>query len=156
MRREQFSPDITNVAWLDDDDDPSKPTLTVGFDGSASSLRDRLLDTDGELLESEAIDVSFRLQGRHDDPEAAGVVALTSRHTGDYVLELNVDADEILTFVRAARRYGERRNDAGRYHVEIVIDDEPIVTYDKRTLLVYSRDGELLRQHSLIPSGVEI
>ena len=33
---------------------------------------------------------------------------------------------------------------------------ELVAEYEKRTLLVYADDGELLRNHSLIPSGVEI
>jgi hypothetical protein len=30
------------------------------------------------------------------------------------------------------------------------------VEYDKSTFLVYNDEGNLLRQHSLIPSGVEL
>jgi hypothetical protein len=85
------------------------------------------------------------------------VVSVTNRITGDFVLELNEDAEDVLRFVRAARRYGESTDDGdGRYRVEIRVDGEELVVYEKSTFLVYSSDGDLLRSHSLIPSGVEL
>jgi hypothetical protein len=84
------------------------------------------------------------------------VVALTDRVTGDYVLEINVVAEDVLPFITAARRYGEKTGDAARYRLRLLADGDEVAAYEKGTLLVYSSDGELLRQHSLIPSGVEI
>lgn len=83
-------------------------------------------------------------------------MAITNRMTGEFILELNVPAAEILEFVSAARRYAERTDDAVRYRARVVADGEPLADFEKRTLLVYSNEGELLRQQSLIPSGVEI
>lgn len=156
MRREYFSLDVTNVDWVGTDDDPAKPTLTITFEGSETTLRDQLRDADGEILDASETDVNFRLQGSLDDEDSAGVVAVTNRITGDFVCELNVDAEDVFAFITAARRYGEQTDEDARYQAIIRIDDTPIVTYDKETLLVYSEEGELLRQHSLIPSNVEI
>ncbi|MFB6300956.1 MAG: DUF5793 family protein [Halobacteriales archaeon] len=156
MRREYFSLDVTNVDWVDTDTDPAKPTLTITFEGAEATLRDQLKDADGEILEASETDVNFRLQGSLEDEEPAGVVAVTNRITGDFVCELNVDAEDIFAFITAARRYGEQTDDDVRYQAIIQIDGDSIVTYNKQTLLVYSEDGELLRQHSLIPGNVEI
>ena len=82
---------------------------------------------------------------------------MTNRITGDFVLELNEDADDVLTFIRAAREYGHDADaDDGRYRVEVRVDGEEAVAYEKQTFLVYDADGNLLRSHSLIPSGVEL
>lgn len=155
MRREHFNLEVSNVDWIDDGD-PRKPVLSIRFEGDASTLRDRLVDSTDEPLDARDIDITVRLHGSPDDRDADGVVAVTNRITGEYVFELNIGVGEILTFITAARRYGERTEDTARYCARMTADDEEIVAYEKRTLLVYGSDGELLRQHSLIPSGVEI
>jgi hypothetical protein len=156
MRRDYFELDVTNVDWVDEDGEPRKPNVVIEFTGSASELRDRFTDNDGNLLDAEETDVAFRLTDDVDADGASGVVAVTNRITGEFVLELNEDADDVLTFIRAARRYGEATDAEGRYRVEVRIDDEDLVVYEKSTFLVYSEDGDLLRGQSLIPSGIEL
>jgi hypothetical protein len=157
MRRDYFELDVTNVGWVDDGGDPRKPNVVIEFSGSEADLHGRLTDHDGDRLDASQTDAAFRLTDDVDDPDATGVVAVTNRITGDFVLELNEDADDVLRFVRAARRYGESTDDGdGRYRVEIRVDDEQLAVYEKSTFLVYSSDGDLLRGHSLIPSGVEL
>lgn len=120
-------------------------------------LRERLTGTDGDLLSASETDVAFRLQAPLDTPDSTGVVGVTNRTTGDFVLELNEDANDVLKFIRAAREYGRSGDDDdGRYRVELTVEGEPLVTYEKRTFLVYDADGGLLREKSLIPSGVEL
>jgi len=157
MRRDYFELDVSNVDWVDGSGSPEKPNVAIDFAGPADELRDRLTDTTGDLLDAEGTDAAFRLTDDVDDPDASGVVSVTNRITGDFVLELNVDAEDVLRFVRAARRYGESTDDGdGRYRVEIRVDDGELAVYEKSTFLVYSSDGDLLRGHSLIPSGVEL
>lgn len=159
MRREQFDLEISNVDWINGDSDPRLPTLGIHFDGEASTLRDELSKTtdDAESArEPREIDITVRLHGSPDDGKAGGVVAVTDRVTGEYILELHVDADDVLTFITAARRYGEQMDNTARYSVQLSAADGEAGVYEKRTLLVYGDDGELLRQYSLIPSGVEI
>lgn len=156
MRREQYTLDITDVAWIDGDSDPCMPCLRIAFGGDPEALESRLEDARGDALDADEIDVSVRLRGDVDDPETHGIVALTSRVTGDYLLEARVVASDLTTFTRATKRFGEFSDGNSRYRMRLVADREPILEYEKRTLLVYSQDGDLLRPHSLIPSGVEI
>lgn len=155
MRRDSVTLEVANVSWYGDGRDPRQPTLTIHVDDDASTLRERLLDGDVPL-DAGDVDVTFRFQGSPDDADQPGVLALTNRVTGEYLLEVNAGATAVEEFVSAARRYGEHTGDATKYRTRIVADDEPLADLEKRTLLVYSSDGELLRQHSLIPSGVEI
>lgn len=155
MRRDNVDLEVANVAWLAEDAEPRQPTLDVRVDDGASTLRERLLDG-GSALDAGDVDVTFRLHENPDGSDVPGVLAITNRMTGEYLLEVNAVADEVDEFVSAARRYGERTDDSTRYRIRLTVGDESIADLQKRTLLVYSSDGELLRQHSLIPSGVEI
>jgi len=151
MRRDYVT---LNVRHTDEDGD-ERPTAELTFDGPADVLDDRLGDADGDPLEGERIDVAFRFQTGADADAASGVFSLTNRVTGDFVLEVNADADPVLDLVSAARR-GRTDEDEGRYRVVVRRDGENVAVYEKRTLLVYDDEGSLLRQHSLIPSGVEL
>ncbi|MFB6137065.1 MAG: DUF5793 family protein [Halobacteriaceae archaeon] len=160
MRRDDYRVTVEDVAWLGTEDPPTQPTLVVANTGDPARLRDRLDTAEDGTLRTGQIDVSFRLVGSIDD--AAGVLGVTDRLTGDFVLEADIDepgADgaDVLHFVRAARRYGDVGDaEDGRYTLRLDADDEVLATYEKRTLLVYDADGDLLRDHSLIPGGVEL
>jgi len=156
MRRDHFELDVHNVDWVETGDPPVEPQVVIDFNGPRETLTERLTDTEGDLLEASETDVTFRLQNPLDDPNATGVVGVTDRITGDFLLELNEDADDVLRFVRAAREYGQATDDGGRYSVVIRIDGDTVATYSKSTFLVYDANGSLLRSKSLIPSGVEL
>ncbi|WP_257297520.1 DUF5793 family protein [Haloarchaeobius sp. FL176] len=156
MRRDYFTLQVSNVDWVDEDGTPERPTVTISFEGPVATLRERLTGPAGEPLDAAETDVAFRLQTAVDDSDAQGVVSVTNRITGDFVLELNESAGNVLKFIRAARRYGEHAGDEGEYGVHILLDGEEFVSYDKSTFLVYNADGNLLRNQSLIPSGVEL
>lgn len=157
MRRDYFTLDVRGVDWVEAGDEPATPTVVIDFEGPPDEFKQRLIGFDGELLEAEQTDVALRLQSPLEQEESRGVVSVTNRVTGDFVLELNEDAENVLRFIRAARAYGKQADaDEGRYRVRIEIDGEELITYDKSTFLVYDREGNLLRQHSLIPSGIEL
>jgi hypothetical protein len=156
MRRDYFTLDVRNVGGEEEPEEPGIPTVTIDFDGPDDQLTERLTDESGAVLEASDLDVSYRLHGPVDDPDTEGVVAVTNRVTGDFVLELNADAGDVTRFVDAARAYGKDTDDGKRYRVEVTIAGESFATYEKSTLLVYDADGGLLRGHSLIPSGVEL
>jgi hypothetical protein len=157
MRRDHFELAVHNIDWVETDDPPAQPRVVIDFNGPRETLTERLTDAENELLEGEETDVTFRLQDALDAPDATGVVSVTDRVTGDFLLELNEAAADVLRFVRAAREYGKSADDEeGRYSVVLQIDGEPVVTYSKNTFLVYDANGSLLRSKSLIPSGVEL
>lgn len=156
MRRDYFTLDVRNLGGDEGSDGGGIPTVAIDFDGPEDQLTERLTDGTGAVLEADELDVSYRLHGSVEDDDTAGVVAVTDRVTGDFVLELNADADAVTRFVDAARAHGKGADDGQRYRVEVTIDGEPFATYEKSTLLVYDPDGGLLRGHSLIPSGVEL
>ncbi|PSP96393.1 hypothetical protein BRC94_12820 [Halobacteriales archaeon QS_5_70_17] len=153
MRRDYFTLDVDRGAG-----DATKPVATVSFDGPEDPFEDRLTDDSGAPLAADQVDVSYRLrEGEELDSDATGAFAITDRITGDYVLEANVGAGVVLDLVEAARAYGNAADtDDGRYRVVVRVDGREALAHEKSTFLVYDRDGELLRQHSLIPSGVEL
>lgn len=156
MRRDYFTFDVRNTGDDEGTEPPGIPTLAIDYDGPDEQLRDRLVDESGDVLDADEIDVSYRLHGPIDDADTGGVLAVTDRVTGDFILELNVEAGTVTRFVDAARAYGKDTEDGKRYRVEVLIGGEPLVAYEKATFLVYDRDDGLLRAHSLIPSGVEL
>jgi heat shock protein HspQ len=82
------------------------------------------------------------------------VFSLSNRVTGEFVLEVNTDAGPVLDLVETAREGADGRGAC--YRVVVRQDETDVATYEKETLLVYDEEGNLLRQHSLIPSGVEL
>ena len=160
MRRDYFELTVEHVEWVEAGGDPNQPTVRIDFHGPEGLLENRLTGPGDDLLSAAETDVSYRFRDESPGEESAsGVVAVTNRVTGEFVLELNEEADDVLRFIRAAREYG-RDADAddsdGRYRVHITIESESLITYDKRTFLVYDAEGNLLRSESLIPSGVEL
>lgn len=148
MRRDYFTLEVANV------DSSGMPTVHIDFEGPSDRLTGRLTDADGEPLDPGQVDVAYRLRDPVENPDADGVIAVTNRVTGSYILELNADAEDVLEFIAAARD-GEDDGDQ-RYRVRVTVDGEPVLDHEKSTFLVYEPDGELLRNRSLIPSGVEL
>jgi hypothetical protein len=148
MRRDYFTLHLGNV---DSDGAAEKPAARIAFDGPSDVLQTRLME------ETDAVDVAYRLQTPLDVEDADGVFSITDRVTGEFLLEVNADATTVFELIDAARAYGQQSNDTdGCYEVAITRDDETLFATDKRMLLVYDQDGDLRRQHSLIPSGVEL
>lgn len=156
MRRDYFTLNVNDVDWVENSGEPKQPSVIIDFHGPADDLRERFENERGTLLAADETDVACRLQGDLSDPNTEGVVSVTNRVTGDFIIELNEDADSILSFINAARKYGERKKGDGHYHVTVRLDGDELTTYEKDTFLVYNEDGDLLRKHSLIPSGVEL
>lgn len=149
MRRDHFTVAARHVS----SDEPTVPALTIEYNGPEETLTEQLTDRDGELFVAENVDAAFRLQDNRDDENATGVFSLTHRITGGYLLEVNADADAVLPLVDAAR---DRSEDDARYRIRIERDGGEPLIYEMDALLVYDNEGDLLRQHSLIPSGVEL
>ena len=150
MRRDYFTLDV------DGGGNGERPVVTIEFDGPTEPFERRLTNEVGEPLEAGEIDFTYRLRAEEVRPETNGVFAVTNRITGDYVLEANADAGSILDLVEAARVNGTGDGDDRWYRVVIRSNGQEVLAQEKTTFLVYDVDGDILRNHSLIPSGVEL
>ena len=157
MRRDYFTLELDGLDWVDEGTKPEKPALYINYEGPASLLQERLTGESAELVSESKIDVAFRYLTSVDRSDARGVVSITDRVTGDYILELEATAGDMLAFVRGARLFGETTADEDdRYRIVLLVAGKKAVAYNKRTLLIYDQNGNLLREASLIPSGVEL
>ncbi|WP_181692519.1 DUF5793 family protein [Natronomonas sp. LN261] len=148
MRRDYFTLEAAGVTA----DEPDQPVISVAYEGPTEEFEERL-QRGGGRLDGEAVDVTYRLRDPLEAETPMGVFAVSDRVTGEYVLELNAEAEPIIAVTDAAGGEAE----SGQYRLVIETDDGTrLAAYDKSTLLVYDGDGELLRERSLIPSGVEI
>jgi hypothetical protein len=147
MRRDNFT---VTVELPDAEPDP--PTLVVAYTGPTATLTAQLTGEDGDPYPATEIDAAFRLQDSLEAADPTGVFSLTHRVTGEYLLEVNVPAETVLDLVGTAR---DADGDAGSYRVRIEREDDPL-EHEMDALFVYDSQGDLLRQHSLIPSGVEL
>lgn len=146
MRRDHFTLTATHT-------DPSTdgvPTLRLEYSGPGGTLTAALEDGSGAVPDGEDVDAAFRLQTPPEADGASGVFSISRRLTGEYIFESTGEASDILDVVAAARE------DAGKYRLRIERPGGSPVTLHLETLLVYDPSGELLRQRSLIPSGVEL
>jgi NDP-sugar pyrophosphorylase family protein len=149
MRRDYFTLDAAGVQA----DDSGRPIVRITYEGPTEELESRLR-RGGTPLDGDGVDITYRLQDALDADTPKGVLAIADRVTGEYVLELNADAEAVLSVTEAVAE-GEENN--GHYRLVVRTDEgDELAAYEKSTLLIYDHDGELLRERSLIPSGVEI
>jgi len=147
MRRDNFTVSVELP-----DDDTESPAVVIEHTGPVETLTEQLTGGDDQVYGADEIDTAFRLQDSLDRDDVTGVFSLTHRVTGDFLLEVNADATDVFDLVGSART----GDDDGRYTVRILRTDEDPVEHELKSLLVYDTEGNLLRQRSLIPSGVEL
>lgn len=119
------------------------PELVVTYDGPAGDLS-TWLET---VVTAEEIDVAFRQQTAD-----VGVLSLTDRVTGEFILEATAPTETIDTVVTSAQQDG----DTGEYALRLVADGTERLTCHNQTLLVYGVDGNLLRNRSLVSGSIEL
>lgn len=156
MHRDKLSARVGDIEWFDTGQQPSKPTFIITFDGPASDLRSRFQRPGSEQYTPADIDIFYRPHPSARPAASSGVLGLSDGMTGDYLLELNLGSDVIETLVAAVRQYASAAEAGPRYSVELWAGDHQLGTFDKETLLVFNADGELVRQRSLPPDGLEI
>lgn len=144
MRRDYFTAEVTNV------DSAGLPVLDIEYDGPPDQLVGRLTDETGDPLDAGELDVAYRLQSNE-----TGVISVTNRVTGEFIIEVNATNEDVLTFIKAAREQGADEDET-RYRLTVTAGDDELLDREKGTLLVYDTDGDLRRSESLIPSGVEL
>lgn len=134
MRRDYFDVTLRSAAV---------PELVVTYDGPTGELSTHL----ETALTDDAVDVAFRHQ-----TEDTGVLSLTDRLTGEFILEATVPIETIDTLVSSAQRDG----DPSEYVLRLVTDETEPFSCHTQTLLVYSADGNLLRNRSLVSGSIEL
>jgi hypothetical protein len=150
MRRDYFTLSTTGATA----DESGRPVIRVTYEGPRSELETRL-DPEDRVIDDDGIDVTYRIRDAAGT-DVMGVLAVTDRVTGEYILEVDVDADSIFAVTAEASDRSDH-DGIGGYRLVIETDgEERLAAYDKSTLLVYGEGGEILRDRSLIPSGVEI
>jgi len=139
MRREEFT---THV------DTDASPRLIVSFAGTPNVLRGRLAEGT-TAPDASDLDVSYR-RTPSDDP---GVLSVAHRLTGEFAFEAPLESSDLHSLVDATSR---REEGDRRYQLRIEPGDGDPVVFETDALLVYDGDGNLDREHSLIPGGVEL
>lgn len=143
MRRD----DVAVAVDVDGGDTDGLPALRIRVEGTEDSLPRALRELGAGRLTGDDVDVALR---RGDGEEA--VLSIARRLTGEFLLEANVPAADIAALVDAATA----RSDGTRYVVVIEGEGLERRSFENQTLLVYDTDGNLERDASLIPSGVEL
>jgi hypothetical protein len=138
MRRDYFDVTLRETSTTSD-----MPELVITYDGPTDTLSTQL-DT---ALTTDEIDIAFR---HHTDD--TGVLALTDRVTGEFVLEAVAPIETIETVVSSARQ----DSDTGEYELRLTSDETDYITCQNQTLLIYSADGDLLQDQSLISESIEL
>lgn len=132
-----------------------RPILVIHFDGSSDRLHEELNTRLREDTSAADIEVSFRFLGSGDDAEA-GVLALTDRVTGDYILECDGETETIRKLIQTVREDTESTDESAQYAVQIQAGTDSLARFTKELLPVYDADGTLLRHRSLIPGDIEM
>jgi len=146
MRRDYFEVEFRAVEEGADE----RPAIVIEYDGPDGMLADRLTADEGTLDASE-IDITYRTTPTGGEGGQSGVLSITNRITGDFVLEANVDSGAIESLVAAATE-----TDDTSYRIRITDSEGKSTVYEKELLLVYDESGSLRRSESLIPGGVEL
>jgi hypothetical protein len=134
MRRDYF--DVTLRSG-------TAPELVVTYDGPDGELSNHIQT----VRTADDIDVAFR----HRTADS-GVLSLTDRITGEFVLEATVSIETIDTVVSSAKQ----ASDSSEYALRLIADGTEQITSHNQTLLVYSSDGDLLRDRSLVSESIEL
>lgn len=146
----------SHTDWIATGGRPLTPVLHLRFDGHSEVMIDQLPDTGTGNEYPEDFDVSFQLQTSLDDSDANGVLAVSDRLTGEYLLELEVAAKQIFDFVRSVHQYADETGKEVQYIVSLDADNGTAMEYSKQVLITRMTDGGLYRSRSLIPTWVDI
>jgi hypothetical protein len=101
------------------------------------------------------VDVTFRLQADQDGLNVDGILAVANTR-GDYIVECEGHGGQVLKIVDVANQYADRLNDIGQYELCIEANDGLVKRWIEVALILYSAEGEVLREQCLIPPGLEV
>jgi hypothetical protein len=156
MWRDNLTAKLTNTNWISTDHPPEQPCININYGGPINHLEDQLQQPDGRRYTSSDFDVNYRFQETKHPESTGGVLSITDRISGEYILEADAYTDRIGTFIHAVNRYADVTGHTPQYRIVIQASENQVASFEKNGFLVYSSEGQLLRDRSLIPDSVEI
>ena len=141
------------VDWAHSKGSPKVPALVVIFEGRSLACIDRLREFSVDESLPEQLDVLFRVN--LEDPDIPGVLGIGNRLTGDYLLEIEVDRTRIFRFVDVVHRYADETGRGVQYDLWISSGDGLVMDYALQVLQVYSYDGDIIRNRSILPTWTD-
>jgi hypothetical protein len=155
MYENHWTLNTDNTDWVDNNDSPQVPMLKISFDGSSSECWDYLGENSLVRRMPARVDVTFRLQARQDGFNVDGILGVADSR-GEYIVECEGRGGQVVEVVDVANQYADRLNDSSHYKLWIEANDGLIERWVESTLILYSAEGEILRDMSLIPPGLDI
>ncbi|MFW6436532.1 MAG: DUF5793 family protein [Halococcoides sp.] len=127
--------------------DRGRPVVAIEYDGPRERLLDRVDSVTTAPIGPDDLELAIRPAPA---TKGAAVLAITGTATGAYLLETPVDHNAFEAVTTSAR-------DRGVETVAVVIrpiEGDP-VEFDTRTILLYDDAGQIRRDRSLVPGGVQ-
>jgi hypothetical protein len=144
-----------NTDWVNNADLPQVPILKITFDGSSSECREHLSETSLVRRMPSTVAVTFRLQADQGGLNVDGILAVANTR-GDYIVECEGHGGQVLKIVDVANQYADRLNDMGHFELCIEANDGLVKRWIEVALILYSAEGEVLEEQSLIPPGLHL
>lgn len=156
MHRTECTPTTTNLDQAATATDRSiQPAITIPINISSDELEPHLYGGDEKPLTNTEIDVTYRYQTSEDKIQGAGVLAVTDNITGEFIVEANAHPALIEEVVERSKEYAHTTG-GDAFRIRLSCNDGTTHEYAKDVLLVFNREGTLLRDKSLIPNNIHI
>lgn len=156
MWRDQLSVGLKHTDGMTTGTSTEQPCIVIVFDGPMRKMVERLKHNDREGFSSADLEVHHRFQASEHPQGTSGVLAITDRVNGEYVLEVNTSTEFVEEFVSAMTEYMKETDTGPRYRVEARASGKRVASFETELFLVYEPGGQLLRSLSLVPDGIEI
>ena len=146
---------VSGVEWVTTGAPPQQPEIHVLTD-RLHVLKERFWNTEENNFVPVNLEVFYRQQSSEHAASAAGVLSIADGVTGEYLLEQPMSPQRINQFVHAVGQYAEQTDNDSKYTVSFVEADTQLRAYTQDSLLIYSSEGELIPERSLIPTQAEV
>ena len=146
---------MSGLEWVTTGAPPQQPAIHVLTD-QLHVLKERFWKTEEDDSVPVELEVFYREQSSEHAAAAAGVLSIADGFTGEYLLEQSMSPQTINQFIHAVGQYADQTDNDSKYTVSFVEADTQIRTYTQDSFLIYSTEGELIPERSLIPTQAEV
>ena len=146
---------MSGLEWVTTGAPPQQPEINV-FTDQLHVLKERFWNTEEDTFVPVELEVFYRQQSSEHAAAAAGVLSIADGVTGEYLLEQPMSPQTINQFVHAVDQYADQTDNDSNYTVDFVEADTQLRTYTQDSVLIYSSEGELIPERSLIPTQAEV